>query len=365
MRNVPGVLLAALLAGCAAAPPGGERFTATSTLPADLVAAIAAGAVGRVLPFADPTPQFAGAPVRRTGAGWRIELFVDRAGRWQLGGDHRLGVVVPEQAPTAAWPTTIARPWAHGGFAGRPAAVLTIDGSGPGTVVTGRLPADLAQRLGAAVQQHLALAADPAAASGGLDEPNLARTCAHRLLRLAADPQAAGARELAFLRTAQRLGADTAAVHRRVAALERQRGRLRAARDAEWQAVFTSADPRQRADAAVALAAAPTDGPSLRRRAASALADGELALGAGMLHAARRLDDSPLRHRRLRQSLDAQRGDPFVGLANRLLDREASPDPAEEAELAALLAAAGLPRLAVRALAAAPGTALAAPPAGR
>ena len=84
-----------------------------------------------------------------------------------------------------------------------------------------------------------------------------------------------------------------------------------------------------------------------------------------MLHAARRLDDSQSRHRQLRQSLDAQRGDAFVALANRLLDREATADPAAGAALASWLTAAGLPRLAARAADDAASTALAAPPAGR
>lgn len=363
MRWLPIFLTIACTAGgCATRPPptgtaqtpsndqGPWSYRCASELPADLCAAIVAGAVRVALPFCDAEPRYAGALATATGGAFEIAVGRD-AHAYRMLGDTRLHVAAA-RCDGRPLPTVRCEPMRSAG--GKAAADvrlrLLVCADGAGSLIQGTFAHELRGRVQPQLERALRAAAAPTNAPGNIEDPALARLIAHRLLACTAQAAASGMLDQAtpWLLNALTLGADTPQTHLWLAELAHRRGRADEARQHRWQAMLGSADARQRAELARTLGALPAQddpGEALLRAARAALAQGRQAAAADLLHSARRVGAAPARDYRLQQRLSRLRGDNLAALANALLAREHAPWRPLGTDLADDLRAAGLARL--------------------
>lgn len=342
------VALAALAVatGCASAPgPHRRDYERHLDLPADVAAAIAAGAVRSLLPFADPVPQAAGAPASRMPDGFVIVYERGDRGGWVPRASHRLivrgtGATSPAGAGPGAGGTIAAavraEPLAGNlrlpgwGAAATERLQVHVRGDAGGCSVRADLPAAIAADLAQALDRAFALAVDPAAACVGLAEPNLAGLVSRRalgcvqLLVAAGDP--AGA-EAQLLRAA-RLGALTAPQQQQLGEFSAQSGDLALAQERLGDALLQTDDPTLRAHLAGrlrSLATPRTDTAARSRLAPGSPSPAELARAAMRLHTARRQHPDPARDYGLASQLHRQDRDDLAAFACALLAREHTP----------------------------------------
>ncbi len=353
MRWLPYLLSAAgLLGGCAHVPPPAPAwaFEASTALPADVAAAVIAGAVRGALQFADPEPCRVGAPLSQEAEGdYLIAAHRDGDGNWRMKGTHRLRLSTAERDLQLV---------VHRETMRVPAPPETGDGlrfwiarEPSGTLVLGRIPDELRMRVQPAVARALAYAERPLAAPAAIVDPNLAMLVARALLcqaLVAKDHERHPAGVL--LRRCAALGMDHPLLHAALADLAWRHGDLEQAREHRWQAMLASGDPvqrRSRARALETLGRSPRDVASaLRRAAQDALAVGDGAAAADLLHSARRSDPEQPRDYRLQRKARERDNDPLSALALTLLAREHAPWRTPAGEVAADLRDAGLERLA-------------------
>lgn len=312
----------ALLAGCATIDrTPGTPLCRHVALPVDVVAAVTAAAMRGALPFADPMAPLRAAPAQHgTDGGFVVCYERDAAGRWLPQGDCRLAVEAPEGVDAAVAVRCTASPAPGFGGGARQRVMAKVTPAADGALVTGELPRVVAE----AIERALALAADPDAASPGLDEPNLAAFVGHRLWQRAAAAMAGGddATGRALLQRAARLADAPAPLLGQLARLADDAGDLDAAAACGFVAVVTARDPRQRGTAGIMLLApAAEHDHTPRERATSRLARGDLAGAERLLHTARRDDPWPAEDYRLLTLLHRQRQDD-TAWATRLLAQE-------------------------------------------
>lgn len=319
----PAVLFAALAmtAGCAGlpCPPTYERRL---DLPADVAAAVAAGAVRHLLPFADPVPQAAGAPARHRGGGSFAIVYERRGdGDWVPNASHRLRIDGGERATVRIEPAPTNPRMPGWGSASTERLQVEIDGDALGCAVRARGTSACAAELAQALDRAFALAVDPGAECVGLAEPNLAAwTCdrslasARRLLG-AGEPARA---EEQLLRAARLRGLGSPQQHE-LGELAAQSGDLPEARARLGAALLLSDDPTARAHLAARLLAldAPRAGPTSRPGTPA-----ELAVAAVRLHTARREHSEPALDYHLQSQLHRQDHDDLAAVACALLARE-------------------------------------------
>lgn len=322
-------LLPGLLAACAGLPrPEPQPVRHELPAPADVAAAVVAGALRAALPFADPVPASAGAPALRRGAAFAIAFALLPGGEWRAIGDHRLRI---DGGDRGCVPRVVCEPMAaHERTDARPAFVLLVEPSESGCVLHGTMPATLAP----AVDNACRLLVDPRTPLPGLAEPNLAAAALHRLRSAAVAAEHGGdpaaAHELR--QVGADLGATTAALQARLGDDARAAGDVADARARYWQALLVSRDPGHRARLARDLGdLARTDRrASLWRRAAEQrLAAGDPDGARAFVHTARRERDDPSADYDLLARSHDQRADALAATASALLAREhrlATPD---------------------------------------
>ena len=353
-RHLPFLLLAGILGGCATSPsPQCWTFVCTSDLTPELCAAVVAGAVRTALPFADPQPRFAGALVTPTVQGFEICIEAEPDGSLRMSGSQRLAIATGT-SPACPWPSVevTARSARSDAGTSKVAATLIVRAAAIGSEVHCDLGDRLRTRLQPAIERALSWAGAPTTAPGSIDDPALARLVAHRLLVAAGKAAARGDLDAArpWLHNAVALGADTPELHLWMAELAHRRGDADRARQQRWQAMLAADDPAQRAR----IAALVGEGGSLGHDRADdmlwaarrALASGDPAAAADLLHSARRVGPDPARDYRLQQALSRLRGETLSALASSLLAREHAPWRPLGIDLAEDLRNAGLPRLA-------------------
>ncbi|MBX3464855.1 MAG: hypothetical protein KF830_16935 [Planctomycetes bacterium] len=319
-----GVLLAA---GCACLPPGTHTALDRDLgLPADVAAAIAAGAVRCALPFADPVPQAAGAPVLLAADGsYRIVYEQGPGGDWVPQASHRLSVV-PDRSPAGALVVrheVLPGPLALPGWGRRATARLEVHVRrvADRSHLAARLPAAVATTAAAALERAFELAVDPAAPQIGLAEPNLAGVAAQSAIDDARRRLAAGepCRAEAALLAAARLTTLGPLQQRQLGELARLAGNLDLARARLEEALLRSGDAATRADLLARLtslsAVARTSGRDANGSAG-------LAAAAALLHTARRQRPVPALDYSLASQLHRRGADELAAFACSLLARE-------------------------------------------
>lgn len=296
----------------------------TVDLPPLAAAAIVGGAVRNQLPFVDPVQSAAGVLVQlRAGQAPRL-LLVHRGQKLALVASHRVRLC-PGRQPTDAPFCDLHELAAdeRTRAANGPAAVaIEFHATANGTRLVGQLPRPLVD----AVDQALALAADPTLALPGLGEPNLAVWAQHRLhLAMAAAERAHDDDASRALRQrAARLRTASASLHRALGTDALRSGDAKAAQDEFWCALLASDDPLQRSRSAAQLRtvmACAEDPDSWRQRARS-LRGADPATAAGLVHLAARLAPRPATDYRLRSQIQRDRDDPHAAMASVLLARE-------------------------------------------
>lgn len=355
-RFLPGWTLASLLTACATSPaPAAAAYARTLPIGVELAAALAAGALRAELPFADPVPGAAGAPVTPAADGSFTLCYELRDdGSWLPNATARLRVVMPRTWPEGPLPAVEQLPANGLSGCGR-AAIARIElrcTGGPGHCrVTGSLPQlvdhDLARRLDATWE--LALAPTPQAP--GLDNHNLRTLVAHHLLHEAHQRTAAGGGDgdgaASTILQAMALGADAPAFALALGRHALERGDEATATTQLWRAALTADEPRERQQAArlLRLATAPAASRADLWRAGAALgpAVGSDLAGAHHLgHSARRLAPQPATDYRLQAELHRRGGDDQLALACSLLAHEHAAGAPPTAQRSIDLAAAGL-----------------------
>lgn len=332
LRRTAFVALASL-AGCAASPhaPRGayERHLA---LPADVAAAIAAGAVRLRLPFADPVPQAAGAPASVVGDSFVVVYECGRDGTWIPRATHRLTLRGTDHAAAVVHAERLGGNLCLPGFGSLATARLEVRvrADADGALVCADLPPCLAADVAGALDRAFALAADPDAACTGLAEPNLAafvggraRTEARQRLLLG-DPAGAEAQ----LQRAARLSGPTARQQHQLGTFAAQAGDVLLAQHRLGDALLLARDPALRAHLAAQIVdlADPTAGRAARADLApGAATTAERALAATRLHTERRRRCDPVADYRTASQLHRQQHDEMAALACALLAREHAP----------------------------------------
>lgn len=284
MRLPAACLLGTLFAACAASPRHASTWRIVSALPVPVAAALVAEAVATTLPTADPEPHRPGAPVRRDGDGYRLDL-VDVDGTLLLAGDCRVWILPPTHRRTDAELGTVAAAYRDGGAVLGSVRIRQI---GPGVEIAGTLPPSLAGRIETACRDAIATASDSTLRGGGGWPDSLSAYLATRLLAEARAGDPTNAADL--LRQAIALGADWADLHLRAAERERAIGRAVAARRSELLAVLSATDAHDRAVAARGCCGN-LDAVGLRALADRAVARGDEPTAAALLHSARRLQE--------------------------------------------------------------------------
>jgi hypothetical protein len=352
---------AALLPACAVpGPTSAGTFARAVELPADVAAAVCAGALRQALPFADPLPYAAGAPATRIADGEfvvRYELRADAT--WVPCAEHRLRVTQPTLREGPAQPRVLVAPAADmtgAGAASRGAFELHVRGSAGRAELRGELPPDLAADLQSRLDRALAIATRTCAgdAAAGLGEPNLAAFVAWRSIETATSRRAAG--DLggcqAALQTAVNLGASDPTIDRQILGLAADQGEGEQVVDRLRHAAAADGDPAARAATmrrARRAGERPEGRAPLRRSALDCLLTDDLPNATWILHTIRRASRDPADDYRLLRELNQRRDDPMRALAYSLLAREHDPDGAASRTFAADLAAAGLVDLGRRA----------------
>ena len=326
-RSAAAFCVALLAAACAGAPSAGARgYERRVAVPVHVAAAVTAGAMRHLLPFADPVPQAGGAPVEGAGDAFRVVYERRHDGPWVPRASHRLRIDATG-GPGQLEP--LAGAMALPGFAARADERLLVHvrGDERGTVVTARLPVALSAAASLALDRALTLAVDPGANCAGLAEPNLAAVASQQALRAASAQLVAGepAAAQALLLQALRLGAADAAAHHQLAELAASGGDTALARTCFEETLLRTADPvvRARAAARLALLTLPTGALASQNRApwTTTGAAGRAATAA-RLHTARRQAPEPVLDYRLASLLHRQREDDLAALATALLARE-------------------------------------------
>lgn len=316
------------LAACQSAATGRPLPTSldhTVDLPPLAAAAIVGGALRCQLPFVDPVQSAAGVLVQlRAGQAPRL-LLVHRGGKLAPVASHRVQLC-PGRQPTDAPLCDLRelapdeRTAADNGMA---AVAIEFQATAHGTRLVGQLPRALIH----AVDQALALAADPTLALPGLGEPNLAVFAHHRLhLAIAAAERAHDDDSSRALRQrAARLRTTSASLHRALGTDALRSGDAKGAQDEFWCALLASDDPVQRSRSAAQLStvmACADDPDSWRQRARSCLRGADSATAAGLVHLAARLAPHPAADYRLRSQIHRHGDDANAAMASVLLARE-------------------------------------------
>ncbi len=306
----------------------------------DVAAALAAGAVRQVLPFADPVPASRGAPATRDRDGAFTIAYAWATGdHWLPVADQRLAV---DPCTGAVVVTPLAADQRLGAAGLAPTLRLRITAYGTGSLVVGELPAAVRDELTHALDQAFATASCPLAASAGMAEPNLAAVIAAGLLAAARQAAADGRLHAAqsLLQRALRLGADAPCLHFRLGELAAGNGDGAFAEREFAQAALVCTDPLLRARIAAARRdLASPSAPSNEARQRPRNGD-DLAAAAARLHTARRAHPTPAADYRLLGELHARGADAFGALAAALLAREYAGDEGATATLLTAIRAA-------------------------
>lgn len=358
-----------MLSACATSrAPAPVAYARALPIGVELATALAAGALRADLPFADPVPGAAGAPVTPAADG-SFTLCYERRddGSWLPNATARLRVVMPRTWPAGPTPAVERLPASGLSGCGR-AAIGRIElqfTGGPGHCrVTGSLPHLVDHDLGGLLDATWDLAQSPSPQAPGLGNHNLRTLVAHHLLYQAHQRTAVGDGDGAAtaILQAMALGVDAPAFELALGRHALERGDEAAANAHLWRAALTADDPRERQQAARLrrLATTPAANRAERLRAGAALgpAVGSDLAGAQHLgHSARRLAPQPATDYRLQAELHRRAGDDQLALACSLLAHEHAEGAPPSAQRRADLAAAGLIRqvpAASRAAAAAP-----------
>ena len=326
---------ASLLGACASL--GNERpqlaYGRDLNIRAELAAALAAATLRAELPFADPAPQWVGAPVTQLGPDSFVVRYEHRAGdSWLPNATHRIQLLRPHSTVVEPEPRVRIEP-ANGmpGFGGAAdfAIELRIVAKGSGCVVQGTLPSLPNGDLAAALAQTWQLLEASPSTGSGLRDANLRTFVSHRRLaessRCAQHGNLLGA-EVA-LRQAIELGQQAPELELTLARYSQQNGNGDRAAAHFRNVARRAVDPtlRQQA-AALASSARSTDaiglGQQLRRQALVQLRQHDVASAAAMLHSAHRQDPDGARDYRLLEKLHEHAGDAWSAFACALLDRE-------------------------------------------
>jgi hypothetical protein len=328
----------ALAAACASAPPAPHGdYERRLDLPADVAAAVAAGALRQLLTFADPVPQAAGAPANPLGGGcYSVDYEAGAAGIWVPRASHRLTLL----GGAGTRPATVRGELLQGDLRlpgwGRSATgrlQVQVRHTADGCAVHARLPAPFGAQVAQALDRAFALAADPTAQCVGLAEPNLAAWVCQRSLadarRLLAAGRPAPAEDL--LLRAARLRALPSEQHRQLGELAAQNGDLEQARERIGEALLRASDPTTRAHLAArlsSLARSTADQATRARALFVPNAPAELAGAAMRLHTARRQLPEPALDYHLASQLHRHDRDELAAFACALLAREHAPPAA-------------------------------------
>jgi hypothetical protein len=328
-RSRCAILAATAFAAACATAPAPLEFERRLDLPADIAAAVAAGAMRSLLPFADPVPQAAGAPGSRAGNGDYTVLYEQGSdGDWVPRASHRLTVIGADDGGRI--PRVAAEPL-HGNLAlpgwGSGAAArlqVHVRGDGKTCAVRAQLPTAIAAAAAQALDRAFALALDPDAQRVGLAEPNLAALVSRREVEDAQHLLAAGepSRAEAALLRAARLAAVAATRYRQLGELAAQHGDLALARERLGEALLRAADPLLRAQLAARLGALARAPAAPSRSVLGPTAPAQRATLAAQLHTARRAQPEPARDYQLASQLHRQNADELAALACALLARE-------------------------------------------
>jgi hypothetical protein len=358
---VAGLLGASMLGSCATTsePARSAPYVRNLAIGAELAAGLAAATMRAELPFADPIPQCAGAPVTRSAPGCFVVRYEHREdGSWLPLATHRARIAMPRTLRGELHPQVHIEPASHMPGFGRNAdlvVLLRVSATPSGCTISGSLPVLRDHDFASSLERTWQLLSSPRADVSGLRDANLRAFVAHQMLRESAHCGQSGRpreAELA-LHEATQLGADAPAIELALAQFSLQNGDRDDAARRFWCVAMRSDDPTQRQRAAALAATASTNSPStsandLRQQARIQIDQNGLATAAALLHSARRQQPWATVDYGMLEVLHVRSGDDWSAFACALLSREHAPDGIASADLTDSMTRAGMGGLARR-----------------